>query len=86
MQFIDLRPAGTRVRIPARGKLGSRANTVGGEVVGWALLATHRRMRLGYAVRLDEGCDTKSGLYLREVVVDPDDLMLEDSVNKRERP
>lgn len=63
---------GTRVRVP-----------VDGVVVGYAMIAptaisprnvTPTPFVFAYIVRLDEGCDTKHGIYMREIPVFPEDL------------
>lgn len=46
-----------------------------GSVIGYVALARGSMWTRAYAVRLTEGCDTESGLYIREIVVHEEDLV-----------
>lgn len=64
-----LRPIGDTVAVH-----NGRRVKVPGAVVGYSLVSRREGWVVGYIVRLAEGCDTSSGLYLREVAVTEDDF------------
>jgi hypothetical protein len=86
-----LRPIGDPVAVIVDKRNGSgirRQHPVDGHVVGYAFIHPHAVAELGprnivgpqpwvfaYIVRLVEGCDTKTGVYMREIPVYPDDLV-----------
>jgi len=76
-----LRPVGDPVAL-----LSANKRPVDGQVVGYALVHPNRGVDpknfsgphgwvFAYIVRLNEGCDTKNGIYMREIPVYPEDLV-----------
>jgi hypothetical protein len=72
-----MRPIGQAVAV-----FNGRRPAVSGHIVGYTMISMWRPGTTnlqegwvqGYIVRLSEGCDTASGLYLREVAITEDDL------------